>query len=172
MNNSQIIKQNISHYNRLKDELVRRMPELAEDETTLLDTLEGLTNVDEILSEVIRSARQDEALVQALDIQLDHMRARRERIKSRTDKKRSIVCESMLETGIKKIEAPDFTLSLKRVAPQLVITNENILPASFLNTKTINTPDRTAIKRAIASGEIVAGALLGNAGHNISVRTK
>ena len=53
------------------------------DEQTLADTVEGLTDVHEILTAVIRAALADQALATGLEGHIGEMEARRERLQDR-----------------------------------------------------------------------------------------
>jgi len=60
------------------------------DDDTLADTLEGSTDLREILIELVRSALEDETLSTALAARLVEMRARLQRLGDRPDKKRAL----------------------------------------------------------------------------------
>ena len=62
----------------LRRRLIEADPEI--DETTLLDTLEGATNLHEAIGEVVRSALDDETLADGLKLRLEAMRGRLEKI--------------------------------------------------------------------------------------------
>ena len=68
-----------SRYTELRRRLIEADPEI--DETTLLDTLEGATNLNEALGEVIRAALEEETLADSLRDRMhpkdDPSRARR-----------------------------------------------------------------------------------------------
>lgn len=53
-----------TRYAELRRRLIEADPEI--DDTTLLDTLEGATNLSEALGEVIRAALDEEALADSL----------------------------------------------------------------------------------------------------------
>ena len=55
-----VLKVEASKYLQLKRNLIAQYPEA--DEDTLLDTLEGITDLHEMIAAVIRSALVDEAL--------------------------------------------------------------------------------------------------------------
>ena len=65
-----------------------RIPDL--DAETLADTLEGITDLREMLAELIRSALEDEALAEGLSTRLNDMKARFERLETleRSDERR------------------------------------------------------------------------------------
>src|SRR5215475_10109497 len=101
------------------------------DEETLRDTLEGITNLHEMIAAVIRSALADEALQVGLRTRLDEMRHRLSRLAERGLKKRQLALEAMNEAGLKKLEQPDFTASARLGAPPLVVTSERDVPESY-----------------------------------------
>ena len=70
-----------SKFLRLKQRLMADYPRA--DEETLLDTLEGITNLHEMIAAVIRSALVDEALRAGLRTRLEEMRRRLERLEER-----------------------------------------------------------------------------------------
>ena len=76
--NVPVLKAETQVYNWLRQRVVDRYPDL--DDETIRDTLEGITNLHELISELIRSALYDEALQAGLRIRLDEMRARLGRI--------------------------------------------------------------------------------------------
>ena len=61
-------------YERLRQRLLDEYPDL--DDETIRDTLEGITNLNELISELIRSALVDEALQAGLRTRLEDMRGR------------------------------------------------------------------------------------------------
>ena len=101
------------------------------DEQTLTDTVEGLTDLHEIIAAIIRSAIFDEALVSGLKPRIREMQERLARIDERATKRRQIARDVMLEADIKKITAPDFTVSLRQGAPSLVVVDETAIPDRF-----------------------------------------
>src|SRR5262245_46176241 len=63
MNNTRELKAEVSRHVFLRDFLIANDPDLESDERTLHDTLEGLTDLNQILSAVIRSTLEDETIV-------------------------------------------------------------------------------------------------------------
>ena len=104
-----------SKYLQLKRNLIAQYPEA--DEDTLLDTLEGITDLQEMIAAVIRSALVDEALHSGLRSRLDQMRERLSRLELRASKKRELALEAMTEAGLSKLEQPDFTASTRARLP-------------------------------------------------------
>jgi hypothetical protein len=162
----------LHRYAFLRDELLRQFPEMADDGDLLLDTLEGATTLNEAIVKVWESARHDEGMVEAIKSRQAEMKERADRLCERAEKKRLACVNAMQEAGLKKIEAPEVTLSVRAVAPSVVVTDETLIPPAMLKTKTTTSPDKVAIKDALTSGLPVPGALLSNGGVSLSARVK
>src|SRR6476661_2784651 len=108
-----------SKYQLLRERLLEDNPTLEED--WLLDTLEGITDLHEMIAAIIRSALVDETLQAALRTRIEDMRQRLARLDERGMKKRQLALEAMGEVGLKKLEQPDFTASARAGVPSLII---------------------------------------------------
>src|SRR6185437_17004882 len=106
-------------YRAIRERLHAEDPSL--DEQTLADTVEGLTDLHEIAAAILRSALADEALATGLKGRIGEMQERLERLQDRASKRRQIAKDVMLELGIMKIAAPDFTVSIRPGLPALQI---------------------------------------------------
>lgn len=156
-------------YVQLRQRLLVDFPEL--DGDTLQDTLEGITNLHEMIAVVIRSALVDEALQVGLRTRIEDMRQRLTRLVERGLKKRQLALEAMNEAGLRKLEQPDFTASARLGAPPLVVNSEKDVPESYW----IPQPprlDRQTLTSDLRRGDEVPGACLGNAAPILTVRTK
>lgn len=169
--NAHALRQSVARHNALRDELIRRFgAALADDEQALIDTLDGLSDLDEQIIAVMRSADDDEVLVNGIKARVDELQARALRIGERAATKKAAVVQAMQAAGVRKIEAPDFTLSLRNVPPTVQITDEAALPEGFVTTKITRAPDKRALKEALQAGEAIPGATLGNGGVGLTVR--
>jgi len=163
------IHQAISNYENLRERLIGQDPEL--DEDTLADTLEGLTDLHEIVAALVRSALQDEALAAGLKGHIETMEGRLERLRERASERRQIARDVMVETEVKKITAPDFTVSVRAGAPALVVTEEAAIPQVYFEPREPRL-NRQALLSDLKQGVDVAGAQLSNPEPVLSVRTK
>jgi hypothetical protein len=158
-----------ARYTLFKERLLALYP--GTDEETLHDTLEGITDLHEMIAAVIRSALVDEALQAGLRTRIEEMRQRLTRLAERGLKKRHLALEAMNEAGLKKLEQPDFTASARLGAPPLVVTSEQSIPGGYW----IPQPpklDRQTLTAGLRRGDEIPGACLGNAAAILVVRTK
>jgi hypothetical protein len=140
------------------------------DEQTLADTVEGMTNLHELLAAIVRGALDAEAMVDAMRSRVRDMQTRSERLDARADRLRKIVRNAMADAHIQKLTQPDFTASLRNGTPHVTITDEQAIPESFLSYRPhIN---KREILDALKDGAEVAGAALSNPEMVLSVRTK
>jgi len=166
---SQALHTEIYRYQLVRDRLLESWPTL--DAETLQDTLEGITDLHEMIAAVIRSALVDEALQVGLRTRIEDMRQRLTRLAERGLKKRQLALEAMNEAGLKKLEQPDFTASARLGAPPLVVITDQAIPEVYW----IPQPprlDRQTLTSDLRRGDEVPGACLGNAVPILAVRTK
>jgi hypothetical protein len=153
MNNMDIAMNHLSlavtFYQAVKDRI--RDDEKDIDDQTLADTVEGLTDLHEILAAIIRSALTDEALATGLRGRIKEMQERLARLEERAGKRRQIAREAMLETAVKKVMAPDFTVSLRPGTPSLVVVDEAVILEAFWE------PQAPRLKRQELVGELKQG---------------
>src|SRR6516164_771092 len=106
-------------YRAVRERIRALNPEL--DEQTLADTVEGLTDLHEILAAIVRAALADEALAVGLKGRMAEMEGRFQRLQERASKRRQIVKDTMVELDLKKLTSPDFTVSIRPGMPTLMV---------------------------------------------------
>jgi hypothetical protein len=153
----------------LRQRLLAEIPDL--DEDPLADTLEGLTNLPEILAELIRSALADETLAAGLATRLADMKARGERFEARARRKRQLALHAMAEADMQRLMQPDFTASLRQGAPVLEVLAEDQIPAVYWKPQAPKL-DRQGLLAALKAGAAIDGAALAPPQVQLSVRTK
>ena len=156
-------------YRTIRDRLKAQDPAI--DEQTLADTVEGLTDLHEIVAAIIRSALDDEALVLGLKCRISDMQGRLERLQDRASKRRTIAKDVMVELDLKKLTAPDFTASIREGLPALMVINEDAVPSIYW------APGEPKLKRQILAHDLkqgaeIEGATLSNPEPILSVRTR
>jgi hypothetical protein len=140
------------------------------DEETLHDTLEGITDLQEMIAAVIRSALVDEALHAGLRSRLDDMRTRLSRLELRASKKRELALHAMSEAGLAKLEQPDFTASTRAGSPRLIVVCEQAIPESYWLPQPPKL-DRQGLLGDLKRGSAIPGAQLSNPKPVLMVRT-
>ena len=127
--NVPVLKAEVQIYNCLRQKVMDQYLDL--DDETIRDTLEGITDLHEMIAAVIRSALVDEALHAGLRFRLDDMKERLSRLELRASKKRELALEAMTEVGLSKLEQPDFTASARAGTPALVVIAEESIPGAY-----------------------------------------
>jgi len=156
-------------YQLLRQQLITQFPDI--DEETIIDTLEGITDLHEMIAAVIRSALVDEALSTGLRKRLEDMRERLARLEERGTKKRQLALEAMDEVGLSKLQQADFTVSTRPGSPSLVITAESDVPSSYWVPQAPRM-DRQALLCELKRGAEIPGVQLNNPKPVLVVRTK
>lgn len=159
----------IQAYRNLQSQITERWPDI--DDETLADTLEGITSLNEMIAELVRSALDDEALEGGLKTRIEAMKKRHARLKRRAEKKRALALTAMLETDLQKVSEPDFTVSTRAGTPGLIIQAEEEIPDPFWIPQAPKL-DRQSLLIALKNGHAIDGVTLSNAEPTLSVRTK
>jgi hypothetical protein len=156
-------------YRAIRDRIRAQDPQI--DEQTLADTIEGLTDLHEILQAVIRATLADEALARGLKCRISDMQGRLDRLEDRASKRRQIAKDVMVELDLKKVIAPDFTASIRPGMPALVVLDEDAVPKTYWE------PGEPRLRRQILASDLkggaeVEGATLSNPEPVLSVRVR
>ena len=158
-----------SKYIQLKEQILSRWSGL--DEETVADTLEGITDLHEMIAAAIRSALVDEALQSGLRTRLAEMKSRLSRLEERGSKKRQLALEAMTEAGLKKLEQPDFTASARSGLPGLVVMEEGLIPEDSWVPQPPKL-DRQSLLADVKREGPIPGTALSNPKPTLAVRTK
>jgi len=156
-------------YLQLREQIVRAYPDV--DDETLSDTLEGITDLHEMITAVIRSALVDEALQAGLRSRMDDMKERLSRLEVRSSKKRDLALHALSEVGLAKLEQPDFTASTRTGSPSLIVISEQTIPPAYWLPQRPKL-DRQGLLGELKRGAAIPGAELSNPKPVLMVRTK
>ena len=141
------------------------------DEATLADPLEGLTDIHEVLAAIVRSALLDEALAEGLKDHIQRLQERLQRLTERGTERRRIARDAMIEVDIRKIAAPDFTVSVRSGSPSLLVIDEGAIPEPYWEPREPRL-NRAELLADLKRGVDVPGSHLFNPEPVLSVRVR
>lgn len=159
----------VNAFNSIRDRILAFEPDL--DEQTLADTLEGLTDLNEMIAAVARSALTYEALAEGLKLHVARLQVRHQRFLHRAEACRQIARDAMVEANLKTLRAADFTLSVRLGNSSLVLTDERTVPSEYWRPQAPRL-DRMSLLNDLKRGIPVEGATLSNPAPVLSVRIR
>lgn len=157
----------------VKAELGRLMavyPELVEDETLHLDTIDGETAAISIIERALAEEREATIMVVGITDSIANLTARKARYERKHDAMRTLIRRIMQAALLDKITLTDATISIMKHRETVGIIDLDELPQGFF--KTVRQADKTAIKDALTKGQDVPGAALVISEPSIMIRTK
>jgi hypothetical protein len=156
-------------YRTIRDRIRAEDPQI--DEQTLADTVEGLTDVHDIVAAIVRAALADEALAIGLKNRIAEMQDRLARLQDCAVKRRQIARDVMVELDIKKITAPDFTASVRPGMPALLVLDETAVPSIYWQPVAPKL-NRQGLLNDLKDGADIKGVTLSDPEPVLSVRTR
>jgi hypothetical protein len=153
------------------DNLKISHPDLLEDDEAWLASLESETKFEELVTQLVRRIDDSKALAEGTAGRLTELQERKARLLRRMESLRDLLFKLMESAELAKLELPEATITVRKGQPQLVGEAD---PASLPDDlcKISRTPDRTAIKEALKTGQTVPGFQLSNATPSLSIRIK
>ena len=140
-------------------QIISELPD-DEDHALLLGSLDGETDIFEVLDRVIESSIADKKLAELA-------RERAKRVEERASRSREIALRIIEALGVSPLERPIYTASLMQIRKSIV-TNSDELPKEFIR----ESPDMIAINKALRAGEEVPGAELSNTEPSLRITTR
>jgi hypothetical protein len=153
---------------RIRDELVRRFPDLGDDERALLDTLDGLSDFDSQAAAVVRSILIDEGMAAGCSVVIREAEERRDRLKARAKSKRAALFNAMELAQRRKLDLAEATVFIGKNKRKLITTDEDAIPARYWEPQPAKL-DRTALAADLAAGMGVEGATLDNGSTSLRI---
>jgi hypothetical protein len=111
-------------------ESLRQMGE-GDDDTLLVDSIEGQTSLFEIVDVVLDRMTDAEVNIEGVEAVAKNLSGRKARYEQRLKSDRAMLEQAMTIAGLAKIERPTATLSLANRPPSLTITEESDIPANY-----------------------------------------
>jgi hypothetical protein len=153
-------------YRTIRDRIRAEDPTI--DEQTLADTV---TDLHEIVAAIVRAALADEALATGLKGRIAEMQDRLARLQDSAAKRRQIAKDVMIELDLKKITAPDFTVSIRPGTPALMVIDEAAVPSIYWEPREPRL-NRQGLVNDLKQGAEISGVTLSNPEPVLSVRTR
>ncbi len=146
----------------LADEFKDALENLTElDDQAVIDTLESLEGEFKIKSaNVAKYIKNLEHTLDGMKEAESNMRDRRASLEKKIVHMREYLKNNLEKSGLKKIDAPDISISMQKNPYKVVITNETEIPSNFIDTKETKAINKEKIKEALKNGEEVAGCEL------------
>ena len=138
-------------------QIISELPD-NEDHALLLGSLDGETDIFEVLDRVVESSIADNKLAEAA-------RERAKRVEERARKSREIALRIIEALQVSPLERPIYTASITYPRKPLV-TNADELPDTYIR----HAPDMVAIGKALRAGETIPGAELRNPEPQLTIR--
>ena len=140
-------------------EVISTLPD-DEDHALLLGSLEGETDIMEVLDRVVESSIADNKLAELA-------RERAKRVEERARKSREIALKIIEALGISPLTRPVYTASLT-YPRKPIVTDAMAVPDKFSRVSV----DMVALGKALRAGETIPGAELRNPEPTLTIRTQ
>lgn len=147
-------------------------PDLELDEQLKLSTLEGETELNELVSALLAESEDDEGMIEQIKIQIADRRERIARFERRIETRKNAIVSLMDTAHITKLPLPEATVSLRTLGCRPKVTDADQLPDDFVTIETVRKPNNDAIKAAFDRGEQIPGVTITNGGASLSIRRK
>ena len=146
-------------------------PELIDDDESWLLAIESETDLDAVLTKIVREIEDTKALEAGTKERLEELEGRKDRFGRRIESLRGIAFKVMETAGIDGKILPEATISIRKGQPQLVgEADASSLPDELC--KISRDVDRTKVKEALKAGKTVPGFSLSNSTPSLTIRIK
>jgi hypothetical protein len=148
--------------------LLNEYPELRDDEELRSDSLEGQTDLYEVLAVIEDLEADGNAMCAALSEREAKLADRRKRFERKCLAMRALALRLMEIGNVRKVTLPTATLSIinGRLRPR--VTDEDVLPDEYWRIS--RAPDLKAIGTAVADGIEVPGVTVANGAASLAIR--
>lgn len=164
------IKHKLDHESAAASRLMHNLAEaIGDDDTLRLDTIEGETDLIELIDQAVQRISEIDGLCTGIKSQQDRLKRRRERLEKQASTLRISIEHAMLESNLQRLEFSASTVCMSANPPKVVITDPNQIPTLYMRHKEPE-PDKIALKKALQAGDEITGATLSNGGQSLNIR--
>lgn len=140
-------------------------------EEALRDTLDGIEGMfNEKAVRIVHVIANSDTDVDAIGAEIKRLSERKRSIELAQDRLREYLRFNMEATGISKISSPLFTITLAAGRDMVEIYDEAALPDEFVRVKTVVSPEKAEILKALKSGIDVPGATITKSKSSIRIK--
>jgi outer membrane protein TolC len=147
-------------------------PDLELDEQLKLSTLEGETELTEIVSLLLAENEDDEGNIGQVKSQIQARQERIARFERRIEARKNAIISLMDTANTTKLPLPEATVSLRTLRSRPKVFDPELLPDGFYSIVTTRKPDIEAIQAAFERRQPIPGVTITNGGSSLSVRRK
>lgn len=150
--------------------LSEQYPELADDEELKSATIEGETDFERVIEQLLDAYLDAVSMKGAIADRIDALKERSDRYSRRADGAKALMLTLMQAAEQKTLRLPTATISVGNGRDKVVIDDEKALPQGFVRHEPV--PLKTEIMAALAAGDTIPGARLERSSPTLSIRTK
>lgn len=151
-------------------DMLAAFPELADDETLRLDTLEGETDLFKVITKALNERFEADSMAEAIKARASDLYARQKRFERKADAMKKLIKALMDAADQDKITLPEATLSVTAPRPTINVTDSDQLPQGYYRLERI--ADKKAIGAALMAGNEIPGAELALGEEGLTIRPK
>jgi hypothetical protein len=150
--------------------LIANLRDVLDDDDQLThDMIEGETALFDAAATAVARLSEVEGFAAAIDDRIKSLATRKQRLEAQAERIRTAILVAMGVAGLKKMELAIATISVRAVAPKVVIGNEADIPSTFWVPSDPRL-DRKALLAALKDGATIPGATLSNGSETLSIR--
>jgi hypothetical protein len=144
---------------------------IGDDEAFAADVIEGQTDFVEVVNALVLDHGADKAAVAGLKSFIDTLKARKERLEYRIERRRELLLRAFQTAGIKgPLRCAAGSVGTSNTPPKAIETDAMKIPDEFWKTPEPEL-NRKALLAALNEGRKIPGAELSNGGVSLSIRT-
>lgn len=145
-------------------------PELADDETLRLDTIEGETDALRVVERALAEKLDADAMAEAVKLRVNALSERAGRFTRKAEAMKALIRDILKAGGVQKLILTEATISLTKPRNYVKILDVNALGQGYFKTERI--ADKKALLAALERGDEIPGAELALGETGLAVRTK
>lgn len=133
--------------------LLAQIRSIAEtDQDFFIDTLEGETNLIDLINALDASILEDELLIDGAKSALEKLQNRKRAAENRIDLKRRLLLHAFHEAGLKTLRTPTSTLSIREAGIKAIVLAAEEVPARYWKPQPPKL-DQDALTKAVRARE-------------------